>query len=501
MGRVKTALISVSDKGGLAEFAGALARMGVKIVASGGTRTHLAGCGVEAVETSVLTGTREFLGGLVKTLHPAIHAGILARREDPAHMRELAALGYEKIDMVVVDFYPLGEAKRGRDLSFIDIGGPAMARAAAKNFASCVPVTHPSWYEPVLRALADGGDIDAGMRWDLARDAIRRTGMYDASVLSLTSASSDADRVPATVLLGLTRRLELRYGENPHQAAGFFTPGGAPGFDVIKGEVSYNNILDIDCSTALLDEFTKRAAVVIKHAGPCGVAEGADGPEALRRAYACDPLSAFGGVVGLNFPFSAACAGFLAGKFVECIIAPAFDEDALASLSKKKRTRLVAVRGRPGGVYSMRTALGGMLIQTGDDTLLAADLDFVTGRPGDEMTEDLIFAWKAVKHARSNAVVFARSGATIGIGAGQPSRVDSTKTAIRKAREGGHDLEGSVMASDGFFPFPDSIELAAEVGARAVIQPGGSIRDKEVIERAKELGIAMALTHTRHFRH
>jgi phosphoribosylaminoimidazolecarboxamide formyltransferase/IMP cyclohydrolase len=326
--------------------------------------------------------------------------------------------------------------------------------------------------------------------------------MYDAATLGLIPEGSHPEGSADSVLLGLTRCLDLRYGENPHQVAGFYTRGGRPIFKVIKGDLSYNNILDVDCCVCQLAEFEGKTAVVVKHVGPCGVAERDDGAEALRMAYACDPLSAFGGVIGVNFAFTEECAAFLAKKFVECIVAPGFEEGALERLKKKKRTRLVEARLGYATPGIIRTALGGLLMQANDDRLLVGDLEFVSGdRPDQSLMDDLLLAWKAVKHVKSNAIVFARAGATIGIGAGQPSRVDSTKIAVRKAREGGHDLKGSAMASDGFFPFADSIEIAAEAGAKAVIQPGGSIRDEEVIARAKELGIVMALTRTRHFRH
>jgi phosphoribosylaminoimidazolecarboxamide formyltransferase/IMP cyclohydrolase len=383
-----------------------------------------------------------------------------------------------------------------------------MTRAAAKNFGSCVIVPDPCWYERILDEIMARGEVGPELRWELARDAILRTGSYDARTLSLVPGLPGGDGTPASMLMGMDRALELRYGENPHQAAGYYRAGTEPGFEILKGELSYNNILDLDCCLNTLAEFGGKAAVVVKHVGPCGVAEAGDAREALERAYACDPLSAFGGVIGTNFTFTEECAGFLARRFVECIVAPDFDQAALAKLRKKKRTRIVAagnLRGadtRPGTALIVRTAFGGALAQSADSRLLAGDLEFVTGEPpSEELTADLLFAWKAVKHVKSNAIVFARSGRTIGIGAGQPSRVDSTKIAIRKAKEGEHDLMGSVMASDGFFPFPDSIELAHEAGALAVIQPGGSIRDEEVITRAKELGITMALTHTRHFRH
>jgi phosphoribosylaminoimidazolecarboxamide formyltransferase/IMP cyclohydrolase len=531
LGSIATALISVSDKTGLDGFARRLSELGVRLVASGGTAEHLERAGVKATGISEITGRVDFLGGLVKTLHPAIHAGILADRTSPVHMEELKALGYRKIDMVVVNFYPLESERNARDLSFIDIGGPAMTRAAAKNFGSCVIVPDPGWYDKVIEDIEATGGVGQDLRWELALDALLRTGSYDAETLALVPGPSlevpsgaasgvlpgEAGReaVPDSLLIGMKRLLKLRYGENPHQAAGFYGAGAGPGFEVLKGELSYNNILDLDCCLNALAEFDGSAAVVVKHVGPCGVAEADGGLDALKHAYACDPLSAFGGVIGVDFTFTEECAGFLARRFVECIVAPAFEEAALARLRKKKRTRVVAVPGLRGprageagspsagrGPASYRTAFGGMLVQSANKELMTGELEFAGGeRPPDEVVRDLMFAWKAVKHVKSNAIVFARSGRTLGIGAGQPSRVDSTKIAVRKAVEGGHDLKGSVMASDGFFPFPDSVDLAYEAGARAVVQPGGSIRDGEVIGRARDLGMVMALTHTRHFRH
>jgi phosphoribosylaminoimidazolecarboxamide formyltransferase/IMP cyclohydrolase len=403
--------------------------------------------------------------------------------------------------MVVVNFYPLKQST-GRDLSFIDIGGPAMARAAAKNFRSCVSVPHPSWYEIVLKELAAEGRVSPDLRWRLAVDTLVRTGSYDAATLEAVGAKVDDPANLDALLVGLRKRLDLRYGENPHQSAGFFSDHMSADFDVVKGNLSYNNILDIDCCLGQLGEFEANAAVVVKHVGPCGVSEAAAGPRALEAAHACDPLSAFGGVIGVNFPFTMECADFVAKKFVECIVAPEFSEDALERLGKKKRTRLVTVRAEAKRNLMLRSAMGGLLVQHRDSVLLTRDLQFVSGdRPGDDVVDDLLFAWKVAKHVKSNAIVFAHSGRTLGIGAGQPSRVDAARIAIRKARDGGHDLRGSVMASDGFFPFPDSIELAAEAGVRAVVQPGGSIRDEEVTAKAAELGLVMALTSTRHFRH
>jgi phosphoribosylaminoimidazolecarboxamide formyltransferase/IMP cyclohydrolase len=376
-----------------------------------------------------------------------------------------------------------------------------MARAAAKNFRWCVAVPDPSWYAEVLAEVASSGEVSEDLRWRLAADTLKRTGVYDASVLDAVGMGMGADPDASSALVGLRRALDLRYGENPHQQAGFYTRSGTCGFEVLKGELSYNNILDVDCALEVLRDFDGKAAAVIKHVGPCGLAEDPSGARALDAAYACDPVSAFGGVVGVNFPFDEACAHLVAKRFVECIVAPAFDETALAVLAKKK-ARLVRAGDAPGRPVLLRSAAGGVLLQTRDAVVLSGDLQFVSGeRPSDDVISDLVFAWKAVKHVRSNAIVFARGGRTLGIGAGQPSRVDSTRLAISKASQFGHDLAGSVVASDGFFPFPDSVELAAAAGASAIVQPGGSIRDEQVVEAARRLGLGMALTSVRHFKH
>jgi phosphoribosylaminoimidazolecarboxamide formyltransferase/IMP cyclohydrolase len=498
MGQIATALVSVSDRTGLVDFARGLVANGVRIVASEGTQAFLEREGIECQSISQLTGRAKILGGLVKTLGAGIHAGILADRSNPAHLEELARLGYTKIDMVVVNFYSI-PARAEHDLSFIDIGGPAMARAAAKNFRSCVVVPHPSWYERVFKELASTGGVGEDLRWTLATDSLRRTGMYDAVSLGAVGAALRPE--DSAILIGMEKALALRYGENPHQAAGYFAPRSVPPPDVAKGELSYNNLLDVECCLDALREFTGMAAVVVKHGSPCGVAEDASGARALEGAYACDPLSAFGGVIGVNFPFGANCARFLEKRFVECIVAPGFPEEAMAVLSKKK-ARLV--RAAPGAVPPMRlrSALGGMLVQSTDDMVLARDPECVAGAyPPRDVLEDLLFAWKVVKHVRSNAIVFAKSKCTLGIGVGQPSRVDAARFAIEKAAQAGHNLKGSVVASDGFFPFPDALELAVGAGAQAAIQPGGSKRDAEVIAAAERLGVAMLVTGTRHFRH
>ena len=500
MNRIETALVSVSETEGLPEFISALAGLGIDIIATGGTARFLRERGIEVREISEVTGRVELLGGLVKTIHPAIHSGILADRSNPGHMMEIEEQGYEKIDMVVVNFYSLSGLSDVRDLAFMDIGGPAMARAAAKNLFSCVPVIDPAYYGRVLEDIARDGTVGEALRWEMAGEAIARTSYYDSCILRLLQASGHVGTLPRHLTFGGERVLELRYGENPHQEAAYYS-GLVDEFEVLKGELSYNNILDIDCCLAQLMEFGGNAAVVVKHVGPCGVARSAGRAEALRAAFECDPLSAFGGVIGVNYEFDGDCADYLAKKFVECIVAPSFSEDAVARLSRKKRTRLVAMAGRRNAGPVMRTCLGGMLAQTPDHVLFAGDLDFVAGRAGGSLAESLKFAWAVVKHVKSNSIVLARGSRTIGIGAGQPSRIDSAKVAIRKAKEHGHETAGSVMASDGFFPFPDCIELAHENGVVAVVQPGGSIRDREVIARAEELGLVMALTSMRHFRH
>jgi len=500
MGEITTAIVSVSDKAGLVDFAKGLVAKGVRIIASEGTEAFLVKSGIECQNISQLVGRAKILGGLVKTLGAGIHAGILADRSNRSHLEELERLGFTKIDMVVVNFYPI-PSRASRDFSFIDIGGPAMLRAAAKNFRSCVAVSHPCWYERVLSELGSTGRIGEDLRWELATDALRRTGTYDALALDAVGLGPAGGPEDSSVLIGMEKSLALRYGENPHQAAGYFAPRSAPAPEVLKGEISYNNLLDADCAVETLREFEGKAAVVVKHGSPCGVAEADTEADALERAYAADPLSAFGGVVGVNFTFSAECAGVLGKRFVECIVAPEFSADALALLSKKK-ARLVSVAPGPARPVRVRSALAGILVQASDAVLLVKDLECVTGpRPAAKVLDDLLFAWKVAKHVRSNAIVFAGGGRTLGIGAGQPSRVDAARFAIEKAAQAGHDLKGSVVASDGFFPFPDSLELAAAAGAEAAIQPGGSKKDAEVIAAAKRLGLVMVFTGTRHFRH
>jgi phosphoribosylaminoimidazolecarboxamide formyltransferase/IMP cyclohydrolase len=362
-------------------------------------------------------------------------------------------------------------------------------------------VVDPVYYDRVLEEIASDGTVSGALRWELAGETIARTSFYDNRILHAVQRSGHARTFPGHLTAGGKRVLDLRYGENPHQEAAYYSARDDE-FEVIKGELSYNNILDIDGCISQLAEFDGDAAVVLKHVCPCGVAAGGGPDETLRWAFECDPRSAFGGVIGVNYEFGEACAAYLAKKFVECIVAPSFGEAALARLRKKKKTRLVVMKSSRAAGPVVRTALGGFLAQSPDDVLLPGDLDFVAGDgPDESLVKSLTFAWAAVKHVKSNSIVLARDSRTIGIGAGQHSRIDAAIVAVRKANDHGHDTEGSVMASDGFFPFPDCVELAHENGVAAIVQPGGSIRDGEVIARARELGLVMALTSMRHFKH
>ncbi len=498
MSKIENILVSVSDTRGLCEFLNAF-KADATVYATKGTRAFLEKHGILATDIAQLTGKSSLLDGLVKTLHPAIHAGILARRDDPTHMKELQASGWKKIDMVVVNFYPVEKFMKEGNLELIDIGGPTLIRAAAKNHPWCVPVPHSSWYGLIAAEYKEKGEIGIGLRRDLAADALTRTACYDAKLARrLHGGAGFGDRFA----LGLSGCLDLRYGENPHQKAAYFFDNGKPRLRLIRGELSFNNILDIDCCLAQLSEFDGNAAVVVKHVSPCGIAEHQSPPEALRLAYECDPMSAFGGVIGTNFRFDVDCARFMAKKFVECIVAPDFEDAALKILSKKKRTRLVAAVPAILDEVLVRSACGGLLVQEADRKLLVDEIRCVTGSlPNQDVMREIEFAWKVVKHVKSNAIVVAKEKRAIGIGGGQPSRIDAARLAIRKAKEAGHDPSGGVMASDGFFPFPDCIELAHSEQIEYVVQPGGSIRDEEVIGKARELGITMLVTSTRHFRH
>ncbi len=515
------ALLSVADKTGVVELARALADAGVELLSTGGTAKLLRDAGLTVTSVSEVTGFPEVFDGRVKTLHPRIHGGILGRW-DLAEDRETArAHGIDPIGLVVVNLYPFRQTVARPDVAFddaveqIDIGGPAMVRAAAKNHAHTTVVVDPADYARVAEAAAGGG-IDLELRRALAVKAFRHTAAYDAAIATwMGSHIGGSDAMPDPLVLEGTRVATLRYGENPHQQAAFYalpTPADHPSLaraEQLHGkELSYNNLLDLDAALGLALDLQAPGAVVIKHTNPCGAAEGAaDEPLASvwRRAWATDPTSAFGGIVAFNREVDAETADLLAEIFLEAIIAPGFAPAALDALTRKKNLRLLALRPWPGAPrrLDLRSVAGGLLAQTNDgarDDLSAANV--VTRRqPTDAERRALDFAWRVSRHVKSNAIVFARDGGLLGVGAGQMSRVDSCRIAVSKARDAQHDLRGAVVASDAFFPFADGLEVVAEAGATAVVQPGGSVRDEEVVAAADRLGLAMLFTATRHFRH
>jgi phosphoribosylaminoimidazolecarboxamide formyltransferase/IMP cyclohydrolase len=520
---VRRALLSVHDKTGLVPLARALAARGIVLVSTGGTAKALGEAGLTVVEVASLTGFPEMLDGRVKTLHPAIHGGLLARRDRADHLAAIRQHGIEPIDLLVSNLYPFA-ATVARGASFeecvenIDIGGPAMIRAAAKNFEGVAVVTDPAEYEAVLAELAaHQGATSLALRRRLMALAYARTAAYDAAIAAWLGAHS-GETFPET--LGIAARLKqrLRYGENPHQQAAVYVGGAArPGVataEQIQGkELSYNNLNDTDAAFELAAEFEAPAVAIIKHANPCGVALGADLAEAYGKALACDPVSAYGGIVAVNRPLDAATAERVAKLFAEVVIAPEIDAAARELLQRKTALRVLRTGGMPdpgaAGV-TLRSLAGGYLLQTRDAGRVSpADLKTVTKRaPSARELEDMLFAFRVAKHVKSNAIVYAKGGATVGIGAGQMSRVDSARIAAWKAAESGKaaglaesPAKGSVVASDAFFPFADGLLAAVEAGATAVIQPGGSIRDAEVIAAADQAGIAMVFTGMRHFRH
>lgn len=526
--RVTRALLSVSDKTGLTDFAAALSRRGVELISTGGTHKALTEAGLAVREVSELTRFPEMMDGRVKTLHPAVHGGLLAVRDNPEHQAALAAHGIGAIDLLVVNLYPFEETlKAGKSyddcVENIDVGGPAMIRAAAKNHADVAVVVDVADYAAILAELTDSdGNLTAATRRRLAQKAFSRTASYDAAIANWLAEVEGGGEAATFKALGGTLAQSLRYGENPHQSAAFYRlpgtlrPGIATARQVQGKELSYNNLNDTDAAYECVAEFDpgRTAAVaIIKHANPCGVAEGASLLDAYERALACDPTSAFGGIVALNRPLDAEAAKKIVEIFTEVIIAPDASEEARAIVGAKKNLRLLLAGGladpRAKG-ETIRTVAGGFLVQ-GRDAMSVDDMDLkvVTRRaPSETELADMRFAYRVAKHVKSNAIVYAKGGATVGIGAGQMSRVDSSITAARKAAEAAQRLglteslaKGSAVASDAFFPFADGLLAAAEAGATAVIQPGGSMRDDEVIRAADEAGLAMVFTGVRHFRH
>jgi phosphoribosylaminoimidazolecarboxamide formyltransferase/IMP cyclohydrolase len=521
--RIGRALVSVHDKRGVVEFCRDLMACRIEILSSGGTARLLEEHGILVRRISEYTRSPEMLGGRVKTLHPAIHGAILAIRSDHTQMDELRRAGFDPIDLVVVNLYPFRDvaghqgATLAEAVEMIDIGGPSLVRAAAKNFQDVGVVVDPADYAPVAREIRQLGGLSSGTRWRLAVEAFRHTSAYDSAIHEYLARAAPADaerpaaapRFPERLMLGWIKLQDLRYGENPHQAAAFYRDPEAVGPSVAAAELlqgkplSFNNILDFDAALSLVAEFEAGACAIIKHGNPCGVALGPDALTAYRRALECDPVSAFGGVIAFNRSVDREAAEAIAESFYEGVIAPAFDPAAREPLGGKKKLRLLATGElsrfeRPG--LDLRRVTGGLLVQDWDRSgPKVREAKIVTRRaPTEEEWEALEFSWTVVQHVKSNAIVFARADRTVGIGAGQMSRVDSARFGILKARA---SLQGCSMASDAFFPFRDGLDVAADAGVRAVVQPGGSIRDGEVVAAADERGMAMVFTGQRHFRH
>ncbi len=510
------ALISVSDKTGLTSFARKLNDAGVELVASGGTAAQLADAGMPVTPTEALTGFPELLDGRVKTLHPAIHGGILARRTQE-HLTELEQQGLHPIDLVIVNLYPFQRTVADDGVTLaeaveqIDIGGVALLRAAAKNFESVTVVCDPSDYERVALAIAEGG-LDAETRQALALKAFRHTADYDTAISRFLAQqqsqdraqSDDMEEMPAQIRLNLERVQVMRYGENPHQQGAFYRHSDAsPAFEQLHGqEMSYNNWLDLDGSWQSAQDFDAPTVAIIKHSNPCGLASADSLASAYDEALASDPVSAFGSIISVNRTLDRETAERMAKLFVEIVAAPAFDEEALTLLQRKKNLRILRACGAAPHSLNIRTVYGGALVQEADSSrqdLEPANWRIVTqDSPNASQLADLAFAWRVCRHVKSNAIVYVKNRATVGVGAGQMSRVDSVMLAGHKA---GERARGAVMASDAFFPFADGIEAAAAHGVAAVVQPGGSIRDEEVIASCDRLGLVMAFTGTRHFRH
>ena len=535
---IKTALLSVSDKTGLLDFASALAARGVKLLSTGGTAKLLRDGGLAVTDVAEHTGFPEMLDGRVKTLHPMVHGGLLGRRGEPSHVAQMQAHGIAPIDLVVVNLYPfvqtIAKANCTLDdaIENIDIGGPAMLRSAAKNWQDVTVVVDPSDYPKILTELGSSdtsigntlGSTTRETRFALAKKVFAHTSAYDGAISNYLSSLEDLNPVPtrgafpATLNLQVHKVQAMRYGENPHQSAAFYrdatiTPGALAAYTQVQGkELSYNNVADADAAwecVKAFDPVDEHACVIVKHANPCGVALGATVLEAYQQAFKTDPTSAFGGIIAFNRIVDEACAQEVAKQFVEVVLAPGYAPGAKAVFAAKQNVRLLAVPIAPAALggnvaaFDFKRVGGGLLVQSPDTKLIALDeLKVVTARaPTAAEMHDLLFAWRVAKYVKSNAIVFCAGGATLGVGAGQMSRVDSTRIAAIKAQHAGLSLVGSAVASDAFFPFRDGIDVLAQNGAKAVIQPGGSMRDDEVIAAANEHGLAMVLTGVRHFRH
>jgi phosphoribosylaminoimidazolecarboxamide formyltransferase / IMP cyclohydrolase len=523
---MKTALISVSDKTGIVEFARELTALDVRLVSTGGTARLLGDAGLEVTEVAEVTGFPEMLDGRVKTLHPGIHGGLLARRDLPEHMAALAQHGIATIDLLIVNLYPFAKATARADCTLddaienIDIGGPAMLRAAAKNWADVAVVIEPADYQRVLQELQSGG-IQRSTKFMLAKKVFAHTAAYDGMISNylgaLAAGAQDMgaavpmrEAYPATFTLQLHKTQDMRYGENPHQSAAFYrdaqpTPGTLAGWTQIQGKaLSYNNIADADAAWECVKSFDAPACVIVKHANPCGVAVGANPGQAYTKALKTDPTSAFGGIIAFNQPLDGAAAELVAKQFVEVLIAPTISAQARAVFAAKANVRLLEVPlSAAMNTLDFKRVGGGVLLQSADSKNVSRNELRVVSKlaPTAAQMDDLMFAWKVAKFVKSNAIVFCADGATLGVGAGQMSRVDSARIASIKAANAGLTLAGSAVASDAFFPFRDGLDVVIDAGATCVVQPGGSMRDDEVIAAADERGVAMVFTGTRHFRH
>lgn len=520
MTKITRALISVSDKTGVLDFAKALAAQGVEILSTGGTAKLFADNGVPVIEVADYTGFPEMLDGRVKTLHPKIHGGILGRRDLPAHVATMAEHQIGNIDLVCVNLYPFEATIARPDCNYedaienIDIGGPAMVRSAAKNHAHVAIVTDASDYADLIKEMqANDGALLLATRKVLAKKAFSHTAAYDGAIsnyLTALTAEGEKKSYPDRLNMQFVKVQDMRYGENPHQSAAFYRDidpamGSLAAYKQLQGkELSYNNVADSDAAWECVKQFEEPACVIVKHANPCGVAVGTDSYSAYRLAFATDTTSAFGGIIAFNQTVDADTAEAVSKQFMEVLIAPAYTAEALALLAKKQNVRVLEVPVEQGANrFDVKRVGGGLLVQTPDSHILTLnDLKVVTKlQPTEAQLKDLLFAWNVAKFVKSNAIVFCGKGQTLGVGAGQMSRVDSTKIAAIKAKAAGLDLRGSVAASDAFFPFRDGVDVIAENGVSAIIQPGGSVRDDEVIAAADEHGIAMVVTGIRHFRH
>ncbi len=516
--KIQRAILSVTDKTGLAEFARNLSGMGVELISTGGTAKLLRDSGIEVKDISEVTGFPEMLDGRVKTLHPKVHGGILHRRDNSSHRAAVAEHGIQPLDMVVVNLYAFEKTASKPGVLFeevienIDIGGPSMIRSAAKNFQDVAVVTSPADYEAIAQEMVkSGGELSLGTKWHLAQKAFARTAEYDSAIASTLERFTangnfklrEKQGFPEQLRLTFAKVTDLRYGENPHQKAAMYSDGSGAGVanarQVQGKELSYNNIVDLQAAWDLAQEFQEPVCAIIKHTNPSGTATGKTLAEAYKRALECDPVSAFGGVIGVNRPVDVTAADEMAKLFLEVIAAPSFEKAALDKFSAKKNLRLVEITHSPQK-WLLKDVSGGTLVQEADlHQVQESDLKVVTRRgPTPEERRALLFAWKVCKHVKSNAILYARDGQTVGVGAGQMSRVDSCRVGAQKAVL---PLKGTVAASDAFFPFPDGVEEIAKAGATAIIQPGGSVRDQEVIEAADRLGLAMIFTGVRHFRH